>query len=723
MPSKAADASALEPGAAAASELPYEPSVPCARCARGVDPLRAACVSAYDEGLHYFCSRACSDAHREAEARHAERVAQGAARSATATVSSRAPVDAVARRVEPSPSSTPLWPLLATALALGLGYLPFAGAPRIAALLLVGVAALFASQTSRTRRDGGVVSWLEAPLGIALLALASLLEERPMLLLAAGLGSALMWTQERALERAHSTLAAKREELAARLGAHVRVLVPGTSERVERPVTALRSGDELDVETAQVVPADALVLAGEAEVLPYPDAREALPRRPGDALLAGALVASGSLRLRALRVGDDRTLFRALDDSDSGPGLTRVLAWAAAARLTWVAAASLVPAAIIALVSAERAAEALANFATALLALPTLLAARGAHMPWRSAQRWAAARGLCFRDFLALDKASRIDTVALRVEGALVPRTYTLVELCPLSTSHTPQALLQLALSAESAAAEHGIARAIRAYAEPLGVRPTALRRLAYTKGRGITALTDGDGGLVLGNREALLSAGVSVAVADREAQRAEVAGRRVVFLALGGHVRALLVFEQSVRPEARVAMQSLFDLGLEVELVSGDHRGTVEAIARPLDVLHVKAELSAAQRAAEIKRLRDGDARVAAMGLLPNDEALLGAAELALCLDAAQLAGERELTSASRDLRDGAAAFAIARAARRRGRTVLVASAMGVLTSLLGATGWLQPVMVIALALCRDFFVLSRDVGGSDPAAVPKAK
>ena len=55
---------------------------------------------------------------------------------------------------------------------------------------------------------------------------------------------------------------------------------------------------------------DGVVQVGEAEVLPYPGAATAVRRGPGDALLAGARVLNGAIRVLATRVGDERSLLR-----------------------------------------------------------------------------------------------------------------------------------------------------------------------------------------------------------------------------------------------------------------------------------------------------------------------------------------------------------------------------------------------------------------------------
>ena len=482
----------------------------------------------------------------------------------------------------------------------------------------------------------------------------------------------------------------------------------------ERALASLRVGDELLLEPGSVAPVDGIVLAGEGEVLPYPYARLAVARRPGATVLAGALLTQGNLRVVATKVGDQRALFSVLvHEPDHGAAGSRALSLAQRAHSVELALGAASVLALATLLSPGPVAAKLASLGGALVLLPVLALARGIRGAYRRAFVAASTRGIHYREPESLERAGRMDTAVLRVEGTLVPRSYTLVEIATLSDAHDATELLALALAAEAGAEDDGIAQAVRDHAEQLNVLPATLKRVVHARGRGVSGLTDGQGALVFGSRAALLGAGVSVAVADREAQRAELLGQRVVFLALGGRARGLFVFAQSVRSEATVALQTLFDLGLEVALVSGDHRTTVEAIARTLDIRQVKAELSAEQRAAEVRRLRDGEAQVVVIGQSPQDPSLLAAAELSLCLDATGQAGEHDLlydiTTASPDLRDAAAALVLARRARNDVRSVLVLSAFSALLALLVGLGVLSPALTIALALALDFPCLAQ--------------
>jgi cation transport ATPase len=762
--------------------MPYEPSAPCATCARGVDPLRAACVAVTESSVRYFCSRACHEHYLRAEVaqEHAPTSVRGATAATAVPVGlpppRRVSLEPVARRIAPTQASTPRWPVVSAALCSVVALLPLVGvsvpgATEAAAFGLLGSAIVFASRTPDTRSSGGLLLWLTTPAGIGLLGLAAVLGQgdaaragawldastaSALWLCAAGCGVLLMWLREHLLERSSAAHLALRNELAARLSQRVPVRVPSapstasvrtrsgsphaaslrsvqSPERatpsawrsVERTLDSLREGDELRCQAGMVVPVDGVVVEGAADVLPYPGAQLPLARSAGAALLAGALVVEGALWVRATQVGERRALFSVFERDLSRRADAGALAITERARSVYVALLAIASLLLLSLLGPEAPAAKLAGIGAALLALPALALARGTRAAFRAAHIAAASRGVRFRDHATLERAAQVDTAVLRVEGILVPRSYTLVEVVSISDSHDEGALVALALAAagdptplgtlagpaRQPGEPHAIARAVRAYAEPRGIAPAVLRRLSVARGLGVSALTDGQGAFVFGSRAALLAAGVSVAVADREAQRAESSGQRVVFLSLGGRVRGLFVFAQSVRNEARPALQQLFDLGLELELVSGDHRASVESLARTLDVTLFKAELSAEQRAAEVRRLRDGEARVVAIGAAPNDELMLTSAELSLGLDAAgqplhHEAGQPvtyDVTTASWDLRDAACALELARSARLQLRRVFAASALGGAAAVLGALGVAPPWAVVLVALAVD--------------------
>jgi Cu+-exporting ATPase len=249
--------------------------------------------------------------------------------------------------------------------------------------------------------------------------------------------------------------------------------------------------------------------------------------------------------------------------------------------------------------------------------------------------------------------------------GVLTEKRPEVVELHALDAIDQ-EALIAIAAAAERAAADHPIAQALERFAHERRLPEVEVRRPVYHPGKGVTAISPDGQPLVIGSRRLLLEEGVSVAAADAEAARAEASERTPIFIALDGRVRAVLTLHYELRVGARPAIQRMYDLGLEVVLLTGDQRGAVQALAAGLDIEHVKAELVPDERGQEVRSLRDAGGTVAALGWPGEDDPALAAADAGIVLGAAGgAATERAVALVDDDVRDAAAALFIAKAAR----------------------------------------------------------
>lgn len=691
--------------------MPYEPSLPCPQCGKGVDPLRAPHALAMDDGVRFLCSAECAEAYREARSRPLAR-----AQAALASASDTGPrgeelvqahrVSEILRR--PLEVPAPPWPAVIGTLLGASAALAGPWGVALSAVLATGLAAWALNRTQASRQVLGPVAWALGPAGVTLIAGAALLQtQTPWLALAAQAAVLVVWLRpwldERAQQTVQQVVQRLRDQLPRRAQAPVDDATdPARASVRERDTRRVRTGEELLVRKGEVVPVDGEVLAGEARVVPHPGHAGRVQRSAGHSVLAGAVVVDGAIRVRATRVGDARAWCRVESfGSDSQPGAAPITRAAARLRTLSIGALfGLATAALAATVGANWH-GALAGLGAAWVAWPSLAILRNTQLPLVAAGVTAAARGIVYRDARALDAAGAVTAAALCNDGTVTEGSCSLVEVCPLGRDFGVDELVGLAAGVQLVAEPHPLALAVKRFAAERGIEPLPVRRTAYTPGRGVTALTDGGVPLVMGNRPLLLSAGVSVAVADREAQVAEASGRTSVFLAVDDRVRAVFVFHDPTRPEARAAVQQLIDQGIEVALLSGDHRTTVETLARPLDITHVKAELNAEERSAEVDRLREAGGAVAVVGHNPDDEGALAAADVPVALDAAGSTGEGPVALASEDLRDAAAALRIARVTRRATRTVLWTSL--VLGSGLAAgvaAGLLPPLAVLAVAV-----------------------
>jgi Cu+-exporting ATPase len=158
----------------------------------------------------------------------------------------------------------------------------------------------------------------------------------------------------------------------------------------------------------------------------------------------------------------------------------------------------------------------------------------------------------------------------------------------------------------------------------------------------------------------------ISVAAAEAKVLDLEAMGRTVLLVALGGRLIGVVGLQDGLRPGARAAVQHVLDVGVEPVLLSGDSRETCEALGRVLDIEHIRPEVLPADRGDEVRRLADGGAMVAVIGVSPTDAGALSAADVSLALaSAGSTTSEWHAQLVSDDVRDAAYAIRLAHGCR----------------------------------------------------------
>lgn len=704
-------------------------------CGTSVEPLRAREVLFFEDGFRFLCSADCRARYRDGERDH--EAAREAARIAAPSPSRPMPprplrgvrrlaghspeASAAHRALRAPPEAPPWFGLAAAGLGVVLGAL--AKSPILAVLVTFAVGGAAASALIRgwsARREVGWVGWALGPAGAVLAAFAALAATGPGQDARLGLvGSAIAagavvlrtWLDARSNQPVEDVTSF----LAAKMPSSVRVPVPSAEWSLdvgwqEVPPSRVRAGQEIVVGEGEVVAVDGVVQGGEAFVVLHPTARTPVRRLAGDALLAGARVVEGEVRVLVSRVGDERALVRPASFGEPGTRRSAPLTTLAARLTRWGGLLALVGAAGGVLLTAGDGglASQLSAAAAVLLAAPLVAIRRASEAPYVAAAATAAERGVAFSSARTLDRAGRTAVAALCTHGTVTEGDPEVVEVHAIGETRV-EPLVALVAGAEAAAEGHPIARAIQRFAEAQGLPPESVRRASSSPGRGVTAVSPQGQELVVGNRALLLDEGVSVAIADADAARAEERGHTVVFVGLEGRIRAVISLRDEDRLGARAAVQRLIDLGVEVVLISGDHRGTVESLARHLDIGHVKAELMPDERGAEVRRLRETGGVVATVGRPGHDDAALAAADVQIVLGAAGAAeSERAVSLTSEDVRDAAAALWLARAARRAAwRGTMVATVGGAALVGLAALGVAAPAVAAGLALGVDAYAL----------------
>lgn len=393
--------------------------------------------------------------------------------------------------------------------------------------------------------------------------------------------------------------------------------------REQVPVSALASGDVVQVGAGDTVPADGDLLddAAALDESLLTGESTAVAKTAGDPLYAGSACREAPLRLRVTRTGADTRLsqlVRAVDRAQSTrPRVARFADAVAQRFVVSLFVAAIVVFAVWWQVQPERAFEiALAVLVVSCpcalsLAVPTALAT--AH---GTLARW----GVLALGADSLESLAQADVVVLDKTGTLTVGQPRLQAAQAIEGDIGQWRRIAAALEAN---AGHPLALAFAMHDVPVA---TAVRTLP---GHGVQGEVDGRA-YRLGRAEF---------AAGREDDGA---------LWLGDGSRAFARFETSdpVRPDAGEAVASLRALGLPPQLLSGDGEGSVAAVAGSLGIDEFASRQSPEEKLETVRALQARGRRVLAVGDGINDAPVLAGADVSVAM-----AGGAPLAHRSADL------------------------------------------------------------------------
>ena len=410
------------------------------------------------------------------------------------------------------------------------------------------------------------------------------------------------------------------------------------------PVGEVRVGDLVVVRPGERIAVDGDIMEGATQVDESLITGESLPvnKHAGDRVTGGAVNAEGLIVVRTTAVGAESTLARIVRMVESAQAKKAPIQ-----RLVDQVSAVFVPVVIvIAFITLLGWGLATGNWETAILNAVAVLViacpcALGLATPTAimAGTGVAARHGILIKDAEALEVAHQVKMVAFDKTGTLTEGKPELVALEPLGQSRETVLAWAAAIQAGS---EHPLARAVTALAlrDRLGV--PAATQVRAVAGRGMAAVVEGRE-LRLGSPRFMQELAVDLGAFAARAQALEAEGRTVSWLAdvspgnASPQLLALLAFGDTVKPSAAPAVASLHALGIKTALVTGDNRGSAEAVAKQLGIDIVHFQVLPENKAAIIGQLRDqvkkGGGRVAMVGDGINDAPALAAADVGIAM------------------------------------------------------------------------------------------
>lgn len=395
-------------------------------------------------------------------------------------------------------------------------------------------------------------------------------------------------------------------------------------------------GDLLMIKPGSKVPTDGIVEEGDSDIDESMVTGESLPvaKTVGSAVIGATLNTTGTLRVRATKVGADTALAQIVAlvqeaQSSKAPGqrlADRAAFWLVLVALiggiltfvTWLLFGATFQVAILFAITVV-----VITCPDALgLATPTAIMV-GTGL--------GAKRGILFKNASALETSARITTVVMDKTGTLTKGKPEVTDFIAVSFDEKKLLGLVAAVERES---EHPLAGAVVTYAISKKVAQLKATSFRNVPGHGAGATVDGHK-VFVGNRKLMTAQGIDIAPITKKREQLASTGRTAVLVAVDGKAVGIIALADAVRDSAAAAVKALHESGIEVVMLTGDNKATADRIASQLKIDTVIAEVLPEDKSAKISELQKQGKRVAMVGDGVNDAPALAQSDLGIAIGA----------------------------------------------------------------------------------------
>ncbi|MCP5409112.1 MAG: heavy metal translocating P-type ATPase [Chromatiaceae bacterium] len=403
------------------------------------------------------------------------------------------------------------------------------------------------------------------------------------------------------------------------------------------PLERVVPDDILRIRPGEKVPVDGVVTEGSSVVDESMVTGEPIPveKSAGDALIGATVNGTGSLLLRAEKVGSETLLAQ----------IVRMVSEAQRSRapiqkLADIVAGYFVPAVVLIAVITlivwgffgpePRLAHAIINaVAVLIIACPCALGL-ATPMSIMVGTGKGATLGVLIKNAEALEIMEQVDTLVLDKTGTLTEGRPQLVSVQPHG-GFAEEEILRLAASLERAS-EHPLAEAIVRGAEVRGIQLASTEQFESITGQGVTGIIAGRK-VALGNLKLLQSLSIDPGDLSAQADAGRKEGHTVMYVAIDGEAAGLIGVADPIKASTPQAIEDLRKAGVEVVMLTGDNRTTAQAVALRLGIDRVEAEVLPEQKAEIVKKLQAEGRTVAMAGDGINDAPALAQSHVGVAM------------------------------------------------------------------------------------------
>lgn len=400
------------------------------------------------------------------------------------------------------------------------------------------------------------------------------------------------------------------------------------------PVEEVTVGDIILVRPGEKLPVDGEIIEGNTSIDESMLTGESIPveKTIGSNVIGASINKTGFIKYKATKVGKDTALAQIVKLVEEAQGSKAPIA-----KLADVISAYFVPIviglAVIAsvgwLIAGETTVFSLTIFiAVLVIACPCALGLATPTAIMVGTGK-GAENGVLIKGGEALETTHVIKTIVFDKTGTITEGKPVVTDI--ITSGITEDEILVLAASSEKGS-EHPLGEAIVRGAEDRDLNLKDIEEFNAIPGHGIEVKIEGKH-ILLGNKKLMIEKNIDLSQLIKDSDRLASEGKTPMYVAIDGTLKGIVAVADVVKPSSRNAIKALHNMGIKVAMITGDNKKTADAIASQVGIDIVLAEVLPEDKANEVKKLQQGDIKVAMVGDGINDAPALAQADVGIAI------------------------------------------------------------------------------------------
>ncbi|MBP3329648.1 MAG: copper-translocating P-type ATPase [Clostridia bacterium] len=397
----------------------------------------------------------------------------------------------------------------------------------------------------------------------------------------------------------------------------------------EVPVSMLKEGDTFLVKHGSKIPLDGIVIQGSASADESMLTGESNPveKQEGDEVIGGSILTGGAIYVKVTRTGEDTTLAKIIrfveDAQNKKAPIARVADKVAGIFVPLLIGIGLVAGIIWFIINRDFSFSVKIFTSVLVIGCPC---AMGLATPTAIivGTGLGATKGILIKNGEALETTHKADVVIFDKTGTVTEGKMSVTDII----SEDKNQILRTAYSLEKLS-EHPISKAICSKAREEEAESFDVTDFESKAGFGITAKDGENKKILAGNARLMQENGIDISESESDVLSLTEKGKTLVFVAKEDKLLGIIAVADTVKKNAKSAIDKLRSMGIHTVLLTGDNKKAAQYIGSLAGFDEIISEVLPTEKADVVKHFQENNKTVIMVGDGINDAPALTQADI----------------------------------------------------------------------------------------------